>query len=154
MLGKKMFFIPAFAALFACAEPKYIIAQETKRENAFQSQKATECELRFRNSGYCLLWQWEKMPTSTEPGSLTFKIVRANALDDSPVPVNLDLAPALVLWMPSMGHGSIPTIVEQIDTGTYRAKNVFFIMPGDWELRFQIKDGSTIHDEAVVSLII
>lgn len=98
------------------------------------------------------MWQWELMPTSTQVGSIIFKVVRANALDDSPMPVDLNSTPALVLWMPSMGHGSSPTTVEQVDTGSFRAKNVFFIMPGEWEIKFQIKEGNTVQDEAVVTL--
>lgn len=93
------------------------------------------------------------MPTSTQVGSLLFKVVRANALDDSPIPVDLPSVPVLVLRMPSMGHGSNPTFVEQVDTGSYRAKNVFFVMPGEWELKFQVKDGNTVQDETVVTLI-
>lgn len=138
--------------LAGCAEPKYETVQQTPAGNTSQSQKVADCEVRFQNSGYCLLWQWEQMPTSTQVGSVIFKVVRANALDDSPVPVDLNSVPALILWMPSMGHGSSPTNVEQVDAGSYRAKNVFFIMPGEWELKFQMKDGSTVQDEAVVTL--
>lgn len=138
---------------FGCAEPRYETTQPTSSGNTSQIQKVTDCESRFQNSGYCLLWQWEKMPTSTQVGSLNFKVVRANALDDSPIPVDLTSVPALVLWMPSMGHGSSSTTVEKVDTGSYRAKNVFFIMPGEWELRFQVKDGNTVQDETVVTLI-
>ncbi|MBK8203587.1 MAG: hypothetical protein IPK68_15090 [Bdellovibrionales bacterium] len=112
-----------------------------------------DCRSRFQSSGYCLLWQWENNPTSTQVGSLIFKVVRANALDDSPIPVDLTSVPALVLWMSSMGHGSSSTTVEKVDTGSYRAKNVFFIMPGEWELKFQVKDGNTVQDETVVTLI-
>lgn len=53
-----------------------------------------------------------------------------------------------------MGHGSTPTQILKVDTGSYRANNVYFVMPGDWELKFQIKEGSSVLDEAVVSLTI
>ncbi len=138
--------------LIGCAEPKYETVQQTPSGNTSQSQKVTDCEIRFQASGHCLLWQWENLPTSTQVGSIIFKVVRSNALDDSPIPVDLNSVPTLVLWMPSMGHGSSPTTVEQVDTGSYRAKNVFFIMPGEWEMRFQVKDGSTVQDEALVTL--
>jgi YtkA-like len=49
---------------------------------------------------------------------------------------------SVVLWMPSMGHGSAPTVVENaVDTngnlilGSYNVHRVFFIMGGDWEVR-------------------
>lgn len=154
MSGKKNLTLALLVTgLFGCAKPRYETAQPTSSGNTSQIQKVTDCEIRFQNSSYCLLWQWEKNPTSAQVGSLIFKVVRANALDDSPIPVDLTSVPALALWMPSMGHGSSPTSVEKIDTGSYRAKNVFFIMPGEWELKFQLKDGNTVQDETVVTLI-
>ena len=52
--------------------------------------------------------------------------------------------------MPSMGHGSAPTTIEVIDTGTYRVKDVSLFMPGDWELRFST--GGVNADEAVIKV--
>lgn len=141
-----------FLCVVGCAEPKYENVQQVPIENNPQTQKVTDCVVRFRSLGYCVLWQWERIPTANEVGSAVFKVVRSNALDDSPIPIDIESVPALVLWMPSMGHGSSPTKVEQIDIGSYRAKNVFFIMPGEWELRFQLKEGSTVKDEAVANL--
>lgn len=153
MSGKKRFpLIFLLISFTGCAEPKYPKAQQPSPGNTSQNQKVTDCRVRFQNSGYCLLWQWEKLPTATQAGSVVFKVVRANALDDSPVPVDLHLTPHLVLWMPAMGHGSSPTTIEQVDTGSYRANDVFFIMPGEWELKFQFKDESSVQDEAVVVL--
>lgn len=53
----------------------------------------------------------------------------------------------VVLWMPSMGHGSAPTqVVPAVDAngilipGTFLVKNVFFMMGGDWEIRVTLTD--------------
>ncbi len=55
------------------------------------------------------------------------------------------------LYMPSMGHGSAPTKIGRavddrgnIILGTYRVNNMYFIMPGEWEVRVKVKysDGS------------
>lgn len=81
-----------------------------------------------------------------------FKFYRLNTYDSSSVEIDAASVPEAVLWMPSMGHGSTPTAVTRLDVGTYRASNVFFIMPGEWEIKFQVKDGVTLKDEAVVSL--
>ena len=55
----------------------------------------------------------------------------------------------VVLWMPSMGHGSAPTQVERaVDangnllTGVFNVRNVFFIMGGDWEVRVTLTDAN------------
>ena len=49
-----------------------------------------------------------------------------------------------------MGHGSTPTHTDRVDVGTFRTNNVFFVMPGKWEIRFQINDGETVKESAVV----
>lgn len=44
------------------------------------------------------------------------------------------------LYMPSMGHGSVPTKIEPLDDLTFRVFNVFFIMAGSWEIRIRQKE--------------
>jgi hypothetical protein len=53
----------------------------------------------------------------------------------------------VVLWMPSMGHGSAPTQVERVVDaqgtvipGTFKVKNIYFIMGGDWEVQVTLTD--------------
>lgn len=144
--------------LAGCAQPKYELgkggAAAGNLGQGSQEQKASDCTLRFRTSGHCLAWKWEKVPSPTEAGALVFKVYRGNLLDDSPLETDFSSNPSVVLWMPSMGHGSSPTTMERIDVGTYRASNVFFIMPGEWEIRFQVKEGTSVQDEAVVTLTI
>lgn len=57
---------------------------------------------------------------------------------------NTEIADAVevVLWMPSMGHGSSPTLVERVldengnvVIGAYRVSDMFFLMAGTWEVR-------------------
>ena len=45
------------------------------------------------------------------------------------------------LWMPAMGHGSSPVQIEKLDTENYKVTSVWFIMPGDWDVR--------VNDEAI-----
>lgn len=58
------------------------------------------------------------------------------------------------IWMPSMGHGSSPVRLKKINDGEYEVSDVNFIMGGKWEVKFQLKDGSHVFDETVVSLSI
>lgn len=60
----------------------------------------------------------------------------------------------VMLWMPSMGHGSVPVKIKKIADGEYEISDVQFIMPGKWEIKFQLKDGNQVFDETVVSLTI
>jgi YtkA-like len=153
MFGRKLYSILLLAILAGCAEPKYIKGSDSGNEGTSAQESKAECQATFSNSQLCLAWHWEKKPTSTEMGSLVFKTYRLNSLDQTPIEVDLTTTPQVVLWMPSMGHGSTPTQTARVDEGTYRASNVFFIMPGDWEIRFQVKNGTEVIDETHINLV-
>lgn len=59
----------------------------------------------------------------------------------------------VVLWMPSMGHGSAPTQVERaVDTngnllaGVFNVRNVYFVMGGEWEVRVTLTDAEGVQE--------
>lgn len=61
--------------------------------------------------------------------------------------IDIDDNVEVVLWMPSMNHGSAPTQVERavdaqgdILPGVYLVRNLYFIMGGDWEVRIILTD--------------
>jgi len=104
--------------------------------------------------------QIQQTPTGTSPDCshpfhhsnlFIFKVFRPNSYDQSPVLTSLPEIPNVVLWMPAMGHGSSPIEVAQLDTGTYRANHVYFVMPGIWEIHFQVRSQETVKDEAVLA---
>lgn len=142
-------FLSTFTVI-ACAQPKY--ENITNNQDQIGEKVTTDCSIRFNQSGHCLNWQWDEMPTQSQPGSLTFKVVRPNEMDQTPIPVDISSEVDVILWMPSMGHGSSPTTIQKIDIGSYLATNVFFVMPGEWEIKFQIKENKKVIDEAVVTL--
>lgn len=131
-----------------CARPRYVREDNSANPQSTAQENKANCHVTFQNSGFCLLWYWEKQPTSKEAGSLIFKTYRLNILDETPIEMDTTSVPQLILWMPGMGHGSTPTQTERIDVGTYRSSSVFFIMPGEWELKFQIKEQNMVVDEA------
>lgn len=147
----------ALAFLVACAEPKYIkeapsdVISEWTTDD---SGAGKDCQIFFERSKHCLDWAWVTVPTEKDMGSLIFKVHRPNQLDGSPVVVDVGTDVRVILWMPSMAHGSVPTQVEQKDLGSFIVHNVFFIMPGDWEIRFHIYKDNKVVDEAVVRLFI
>lgn len=136
-----------------CAQPKYVTESEQTSTGQQTTESKVNCGIQFSNSKYCLSWFWENKPTSTNQGSLIFKIYRLNAFDQTAIQLDSAEIPQLTLWMPSMGHGSTPTETQRLDVGTYRVSKVFFIMPGEWDLKFQIKSGSEVTDEAVVQIV-
>ena len=59
----------------------------------------------------------------------------------------------VVLWMPSMGHGSAPTQVARATDangnnipGTFLVSNVYFMMGGDWEIRVTLTDAQGVQE--------
>jgi hypothetical protein len=135
--------------LLSCAQPKYVNEDGSTKNNSAH-EAGSDCSIQFNGSQICLSWYWEKKPTSTHVGSFIFKTYRLNTFDATALELNPVSVPQVLLWMPSMGHGSTPTQTVQLDIGTYRAENVFFIMPGEWEIKFQIKDGDIVRDEAII----
>lgn len=167
------------AFLTQCARPKYIqdagsqtqsdvkpdkTEPDAKSDKTETSEGETSdpniflrpmvCKTKMLVSGNCLVWYWENKPTSRQPGTLIFKLYRLNAFDQTPMPMDPKFPPEVILWMPSMGHGSVPTQTQRLDMGTYRASNVFFIMPGEWEIRFQTKENNIVIDGVTVAISI
>jgi YtkA-like len=57
----------------------------------------------------------------------------------------------VVLWMPSMGHGSAPTKVKpaldsqgNVIPGIFKVTNVYFVMGGAWEVRVILTDNQGV----------
>lgn len=131
-------------ALAACANPIY--APEADATGNGRQGSELVCNASFK-AGQCVSMTWQKMPTEEEFGSFDFRIYRT--VDGGKV---LEDVPGLhvMLWMPGMGHGSSPITLERLETGTYRASRVFFSMRGEWEIRFQQKEGATLRDQAIL----
>lgn len=145
-----------FTLALGCARPTYVTQPESdlsKQGNQNTSEKVS-CGLQFKKSGHCFTWSWAIQPTDEAEGRLILKVFRLNTYDQTAIPIDLEFLPKLVLWMPSMGHGSTPTESSRKDVGTYEINNVFFIMPGEWELRFEIINGKVTEDEAIVNILI
>lgn len=107
---------------------------------------AMNCDLRMPSSGTCVDLTWDKMQTDSEYGEMTLKFYSK----ENPV-VFIDPAatPFVQLFMPSMGHGSSPTQVQKISVGIYKVTNVYFSMPGNWDIRIQLKDGSKVIEQVI-----
>ena len=110
---------------------------------------SVSCQMLFRSEHLCLKYEWELMPTDAAVGSMILTFTDEVHPDRQVSPVS---EPFVVLWMTSMGHGSSPVTVEPIGPGKYRVKDVFFIMPGPWDLKFQLRDGIRVIEEVTQSI--
>lgn len=148
---KKILF---FLLLTSCTDPTYL-KQDPNVKFQEQEKVNSNCSIKFKKSEICIDIWWDKKPSQTEMGSFYFKTYRQNKVDGSPVLVDLGANPKVVLWMPSMNHGSRPPVqTTNLDTGTFKASPVFFIMSGPWEIRFQIIESGQVADEAILDILI
>ncbi len=127
-----------FSSLVACANPDYV--SNVKKENITEG-----CTVRFNKLETCGLIEWINAPAKKQDSNFMF--VLDGALEKfSHATLEVEL------WMPSMGHGSAPTVVRKINASTFDVSNVHFIMGGDWEIRFTLKEGALVLDEAIFSI--
>lgn len=115
-------------------------------DNSTQPQEtANSCTLFFTQSNLCAEVLWQQTPIESTYLSLILKFYSTA----THTPTDPTVLPQVVLWMPSMNHGSSPSKTEKISTGLYRVFNIYFIMPGEWDIHFQLKQGSQINDDVI-----
>lgn len=130
----------------SCSKPHYIGHSESKIENV-----STRCGIIFKGEQLCLETKWEHYPSESDFGSMLLTFTEENDPNRTISPVH---DPHILLWMPSMGHGSSPVTMTLVEDGIYRASEIFFIMPGPWEIRYQLKDGSRVVEEVIQKITI
>jgi hypothetical protein len=131
---------------FSCAKPNY---QEQKTEVI--RDVLSSCDYLFKTEELCLNFKWIKQPTESQFGEME---VRFTDLADERIFIHPENEFHLYLWMSSMGHGSSPVTIEKLSEGKFLVKDVFFIMPGPWEIHFQLKEGEKVVEELIHSLTI
>jgi len=138
-----------------------ILHHESVRATDPQSAQTGNCPLQFVVSGYCASLTWQSTPSDQGSASFTLKFWKAE--QESPQGPYADPTGSVYtkLWMPSMGHGSSPvTLTHSQDSsgnqvpGVFQGSDVYFIMPGAWDVHVQILNGAQVSEEAVVSLTI
>lgn len=143
MLGKFFLFILAVGVM-ACAHPNY---QDEVSAAQNENNMSSVCALKFSKLNLCAHITWEKDQTADEMGSFLIqfgKLDTENQFSAENPPVD----PAVILWMPSMGHGSSPVTITEVSTGLYRISDVWFSMPGEWLIQVKLKNASSVIDEA------
>ena len=140
----------------ACNSPVLNHANAAQSPPAQTPHGDKGCPLAFTEHGVCASITWDKPPVEGDEntGKLRFwsldKGTEHGPYIDPPHTVFMKT------WMPSMGHGSSPvTTVHSKDAsgapvpGVFEFSKVYFIMPGEWEMHVQLKNGSSVHEEAI-----
>jgi hypothetical protein len=147
LLGTKLTYLILILVLMAsCAKPRYVDGLEGRIDGI-----SGECGFLFSSENICLKTEWIQKPTESTYGEMTLSFVDRNDQSRFVDPLT---EPFIVLWMPSMGHGSSPVKMERLDIGKFRASEIFFIMPGPWDIRYQLKDGSNVIEEKIQKVTI
>ena len=132
--------------LMACGDSHRI-----NDETSFSENIDSNCQFYFKTENLCLTTSWEIHPTSETFGSMLLTFTDKDQPERIISPKN---DPTVVLWMTSMGHGSSPVTMERIEDGRYRASNIYFIMPGPWDIKYQLTDGPTVVEEVIENITI
>jgi hypothetical protein len=138
----------------------FLIAVLSNCITCFSDDRLTKnCDLNFQKLATCGKIEWVVRPKAvemvTEKDKSEFTIELSPKKNQSKqTKLNFELN--VRLFMPSMGHGSHPTqVVPEYDQlgnrikGKFRVKNVYFTMPGDWEIQVVLKNNGKTVDKAV-----
>jgi len=149
-------FILAHSALSCNAEnlPSVNLSgAEIESPSAAPSTAVPSCDLTFSRMGLCASLSFDSTPHSENENPFTVKFFSMNSGSAEAGPfVDPAGTVSIKLWMPSMGHGSSPVTTTRVTTGVFRATSVYFVMPGDWEIRVLVKNGTTLVDQASLFL--
>lgn len=117
------------------------------------------CPLPLNRTGLCASVSWDATPSASRTNAFTLRFwSQSNGTESGPY-ITPDQAPFVRLWMSSMGHGSRPVVMSAakdaagaVIPGVYRVEQVVFTMRGDWDLQIQLRNGSTLIDQAVLNI--
>ncbi len=117
----------------ACGKPPYL------KKSAYLNSNNHDTLLFFEISNIVLEINWQTPISTTDSATAILKV------SQNGVPKPLPLNSLIYLWMPSMGHGSSDITIKEIASGVYELSDIYFIMNGDWQLRFDFPlNASTI----------
>lgn len=131
--------------LVSCARPNY--QDDSPNTNQSENNVDSSCGLKFDQTHFCGHITWEKQQSEDEMGSFLIQFGVLGS-DNQLVPQTPPASLTVVLWMPSMGHGSSPVSITALSTGLYRVSNVWFSMPGEWLIQVKFKNQTAVLDEA------
>lgn len=123
--------------LLSCGKSPLLLKKnnETSIINGLESNKS------FKTTNHSLILNWLSPINITDEGHALLIVKKNNVASDLPGEFKI------FLWMPTMGHGSSPIAIKKLGTGLYDLSRVYFTMDGLWQLRIQLKSGTTVLEE-------
>lgn len=144
-------------SLGACGASSHL-SQDTSNKETIREIKEVDpnCPLEYPSSAgrtLCAKIFWLEGPSSPDENSYTLKFwYRDTGSADWGPYMDPEYDVFVLPWMVMKNgreHGTAPTSVSRQEPGIYKVDRVFFIMPGRWQMRIQLKDGPTLVQTAV-----
>ncbi len=140
---KKLISILLLITISSCGDSPFLNEDESSTEvTNRQGLNQGELTLSTSDADYIVKPFWRVGPEVLTEGKLLILITDSNG-----VPVDPEYDLKVMLWMPTMGHGSFPVTVTQSQTGIYEATEVFFTMGGYWDIHFQLLENEKVVNE-------
>lgn len=142
-------------AAVGCGQSPLLNHANAKPKGAASAQDNTECPLSFPKHGLCASISWLKEPTEDTKGEFYLRFWKAGFGTEAGPYVTPENKAFVKLWMASMGHGSSPVALNLAKdqagneiAGVFLASDVFFVMPGEWEIWVQLKKDKQVLEQA------
>ncbi len=114
-----------------------------------------KAHLTFKDNTVHVHAQFVKSP---EVGTESFLSIETRSAKDHSL-IAIDDSVSVELWMPDMGHGSVPTQIERVldkdgnaEAGKFLVSNVYFVMGGLWDIQVTLTDKSGNSETKTFSL--
>ena len=133
-----------FLCLTHCAPPPFLNYVEEENIPHDQDQKISPCWIMTADLNLCGIPEWITGRPNTKTENQLKILFKPLDPQRQFVPIHNF---SFRLWMPSMNHGSVSTKIEWIAPDTVLVKNIYFIMPGQWQLQMQINDEIDLNQE-------
>ena len=134
-----------FFLLYSCGKSPFL--DDIKNGDNTKGLSTLEGGLHFKDSDYKLDAFWRTGPLLFDESKILVLVTNKQGS-----PINFSNEFRTKLWMPGMGHGSYPITVSNIAIGIYELSEVYFTMPGLWDIHFQHFDGDKLIEEVKWSL--
>lgn len=156
-LSASLFFFAILST--GCLSSPLLNHADASAPRASLAQFDPNCPLFYKTENLCASLTWTKPATEDERGEFTLRFWDRDAATPNGPYVDPSHSVFVKLWMPSMGHGSSPVkVVPTVDAsgthvpGVYDASEVYFVMPGAWEIWVQLRQGKQVLDEAKIDI--
>jgi hypothetical protein len=145
------FLLLSLLTLASCGESPLFNHDMEKAFNLVDSRNLEAQELKFKKTDFSFSLVWEMGPQIGESRFIVKTWKNSVGTMNGPYQ-DLELPLHIILWMPSMGHGSAPVKITKVSEGEYEVTDVHFIMGGKWDIKFQLKKGNQVFDETILPI--